>query len=1718
MKKRILSALMVLAMTLTLLPASVLGAGAAPADEEVLWVAGSVEDDGISSDELLLGYLEQISFGDSGISLFADHSSLLSPNARKAYSALKPLVAKVANGTLASTKFNLGVELDESDRKALMTVLMADCPYDLYWYDKTAGYVYRSDGSFSFAVAKAYATSKTEEVEFSGGVKKTYHFEADRSLTGAASNAVSTANKIVSDNAGKSDYERLKAYADEICKLVDYNDDAAGDKTTLYGDPWQLIYVFDGDPSTKVVCEGYAKAFQYLCDLDGSLDCYTVSGVMRGGTGAGPHMWNIVTLEGKNYLVDVTNSDTGSIGQNGGLFLAGTANGSWDDTYTFTIPGQGRISFAYDADIRSIYGRSVLELASEDYKYEAPVPTSMKIIDAKGGEPFTSLQIGSDAQYKARFLDQNGNTMLVISTDVEWELSANAPATFDQTTLGNGAPIVRVNSDAKAGATFTLTATYKKDNAINAAITITVTDKPAESLAAATVTLGDEVLTYDGTPKAPTITVKLGTNTLTEGEDYTVLYNGEDEAPATPGNVTVTIVGKGGYIGQATKKPTYTIGKATPTISAESVTVSVGTKMEIPVTLTGVETGDKPTGKFEATSSNTSQCDVDTELFDVVIKGVAKNEAGVTITIRYSGDDNYNAVSTTVKVIVTDKELVAESVTVKVDGQEVTTAHVGDTLEANPVEIKTDSGALSYQWNRDGKAIDGATESTYTVTAADIGKQISVVVSGSDKYAPATSNTVTAAAIPVEMTLTLDKNKVKYGTDVQATASVTANGEAIEDGTITYTSSNPAVAAIDATGKITTKEVADDTNVTITATFKKAGYEDATAEAELTVTSLPTIIVTANNVEKTFGDTTPFNLDARSKDDEGNVIPAAFEYNPGTNGVVSVDQDGNVAIHKAGTATITITAKAAGYHDGTATVTVTVAPKSISITGATVENKTYDGTTDATVTNVTFDVAGIKSTSTAKFEDADAGTGKKCTVTVSLDNPNYTLAKDTFETTATISKATLDAQTVNAMVSTAVGAEPVVIDLAQYLPKDCGGTPSYAGAAVTDGKLTVNAAGTTVVTVSGMTNYENLNITVNVTATDKTLVKFDIKAGDVTYDGKAKAATVKCDPADAEYEVKYTGKTVKGDDYDSTTAPTNAGSYKVTVSTLAGDTKYAGVAEATFEIKPAQVTVKADSMTIIAGQPLPEFTSTPKVDGVTVTCPSADKDLIGSYPIRISGPDKSTDGNYVYKYEGGTLYVSAINAPTASPKGGNYTGGQSVTLRAGAGATIYYTLDGTTPTNKSSVYARPISLPNATKTTTIMAIAVKDGAQSGVMTETYNITASSRPSGGGSSGGGGSGSTGSSVTVPVSGDQSSIRVDATVSGNTATVTEIDLDKIENVIGDDVRTGMVEIDFSGLSNTINTVKLPADAIGEIADAAKSSRNDVDGLTVKLSAGEISFDGDALAAIDSQSGSSVTLTMTKARTSDLNARQREQVGSAPVYDLTLKSGSKNITSFGNGLITVSLPYTLKTGEDASRIVVYYLDGSGNIQACETMYNVRTKSVIFTTTHLSLYYVGTAATTIVVENIPASGIASASTQTVEVDGKAVEFQMYALLDANGNATNYIKLRDLAHVLNSTKATFSIGYTNETGITIVTGQPYQDNGSEMKTPFTGARAYTGGAQSIQINGKPVAMTAINLLDDNGGGYNYFKLRDLGIALGFNVSWTAERGVFVETDKPYVG
>ena len=169
----------------------------------------------------------------------------------------------------------------------------------------------------------------------------------------------------------------------------------------------------------------------------------------------------------------------------------------------------------------------------------------------------------------------------------------------------------------------------------------------------------------------------------------------------------------------------------------------------------------------------------------------------------------------------------------------------------------------------------------------------------------------------------------------------------------------------------------------------------------------------------------------------------------------------------------------------------------------------------------------------------------------------------------------------------------------------------------------------------------------------------------------------------------------------------------------------------------------------------------------------------------------------------------------------------------------------------------------------------------------------------------------------------------------------------------------------------------------------------------------------------------------------------------------------------------------------------------------------------TKANIHYNSGSVPVVTVDNIPARGTAYASTQNITIDGKAVKFDAYALKDEKGNPTNYIKLRDLAQVLNGTAAQFSVGYDNTAkAISVTAGEAYTPNGSEMKTPFSGDRAYTGGQRSMTVNGGTVEMNAITLTDNSGGGYTYFKLRDLGTVLGFQVSYSRETGISINTTR----
>ena len=90
----------------------------------------------------------------------------------------------------------------------------------------------------------------------------------------------------------------------------------------------------------------------------------------------------------------------------------------------------------------------------------------------------------------------------------------------------------------------------------------------------------------------------------------------------------------------------------------------------------------------------------------------------------------------------------------------------------------------------------------------------------------------------------------------------------------------------------------------------------------------------------------------------------------------------------------------------------------------------------------------------------------------------------------------------------------------------------------------------------------------------------------------------------------------------------------------------------------------------------------------------------------------------------GTFTITGtVATPTFSPVAGTYTSAQSVTVScATAGAALYYTTDGTTPTNASTLYSTPIIIPLDT-TRTLKVLAVKPSwIDSNVASATYVIT------------------------------------------------------------------------------------------------------------------------------------------------------------------------------------------------------------------------------------------------------------------------------------------------------------------------------------------------------------------------------------------------------------
>lgn len=347
----------------------------------------------------------QSAFGQKKLNASRVYREMLTDMEKEVYDALEAALEKTASGESESTVFEipisqlghdvftaeeLGVSVDYDaeykkinnkeeiaaaleayyrerfDAVRTLTALMRDNPYLFYWMSNKVAFRYyelpytkwtpqKTSGVWYINLEGKYYYLLPVDVLFAADAEYTIDTEKTGSIQTAADNAAA----ILRDASDEDDFSKMVMYMQRIRKLSTYDYDAAAGYSENSA-PWQMIYLFDGDPDTKVVCEGYSKGFQYLCDKtdfdNSSLKVYIATGKMNGGG----HMWNTVHTQRGNYLVDITNCDT---------------SGSVENTLFFTTPLRGSPSEGYTLPLKSKYNDSIREIV---YQYDDAIILSFE--------------------------------------------------------------------------------------------------------------------------------------------------------------------------------------------------------------------------------------------------------------------------------------------------------------------------------------------------------------------------------------------------------------------------------------------------------------------------------------------------------------------------------------------------------------------------------------------------------------------------------------------------------------------------------------------------------------------------------------------------------------------------------------------------------------------------------------------------------------------------------------------------------------------------------------------------------------------------------------------------------------------------------------------------------------------------------------------------------------------------------------------------------------------------------------------------------------------------------------------------------------------------------------------------------------------------------------------------------------------------------------------
>ena len=621
-----------------------------------------------------------------------------------------------------------------------------------------------------------------------------------------------------------------------------------------------------------------------------------------------------------------------------------------------------------------------------------------------------------------------------------------------------------------------------------------------------------------------------------------------------------------------------------------------------------------------------------------------------------------------------------------------------------------------------------------------------------------------------------------------------------------------------------------------------------------------------------------------------------------------------------------------------ASVAVSIGKKPLTITGVTAASKPYDGTTNAGITSVTFDGVtlnrGTDYNVTASFDEASVGNGKNITATVTLMGQtakNYALEQSSFPTTGSIIKAAapdFTKETALTIVNDCEKTYTVTLPALPTLktPKEYGAltyeigeiklNDGYytSGAKVENGKLTLpiqkndvattGSVGTATVVIKS-TNYEDITLTVNISAKNKRIPTVTAPTvNTLTYNG-------------AEQALVAAGKTTGGtmlyrlDDSEwSEQLPTakNAGEYTVWYK-VQGNAEYANVAEqnVTVTVAKKSVTVTALDKSAYTGSTAPDLSSPKadkdyKVEGLvgadtlsgTVTLTyeqTPDMSKAGEIAINITGT--LSNDNYEITYVSGTLTVSRQSSSDGGSSSGG-SGGGGGSSSGGSGNNDNTNQPKEKPQAPVTGESKPIQ-PDKNGNAAVDNSSVQSAIDKAKQDAKKNGTTEN----------------GIAVTVPIT----------SAAGQTSFNVTIKAQTLDLLVKENVRQFTVAIDH------LVSVNIGLDTLKQL-DAASA------GGDIILRANKV----DALRSTEAKAA----------------------IETRPAYDLSLVylSGGKEtpITSLNGHTISVRLYYTPAKGEQTGNLYAVYVNDAGKVEwITKSSYDASLKAVVFETGHFSVYGVG-------------------------------------------------------------------------------------------------------------------------------------------------------------------